>query len=270
MAEHLNFSIKRFVYGIALAGLLAVPLSGCASTGQGAGEGNAGAGSETEDAAAIAALLRVADGTLAGGDAQNATSLYARAHEIHPEAAAPLVGLGQALSQLGQRGDAIIAYRQALTRDPAEQTALRNLGAALLSAGEGEEALVPYRALVALDASDHRALNGQGVALDMLGRHVEAWPAYRQGLEIAPGNIALSNNYGLSLAMGGRAKEGIELLSRLARGPEATPRTRQNLALALGLAGDLTAAKQIAAIDLAPDQVAENTAFYEYILSQQP
>ena len=265
MANFLNFRIKRGVYAAVFGAALV--LSGCNSLGVDYGS----AGSEAEDeAAALSSLLRIADSTLEGGDALNAASLYRRAHELHPDAAEPLVGLGRAFNMLGQTGDAIIAYRQALIRDPAEKGALRGLGAVLLSTGEAEEAHAHYTALLALDAEDHRALNGQGVALDMLGRHGEAWPSYRRGLEIAPDNIALSNNYGLSLAMGGKAEEGIQVLGELARADNASARTRQNLALALALAGDLAAAKQIAALDLPPDQVAGNAAFYEYIRSLQP
>ena len=264
MARFVNFRIRRCVYAATLGAALALPLAGCASFG-------VDGGAETEDSSAsLPALLRVAGVTLEGGDALNAASLYRRAHELYPDAAEPLVGLGRALDGLGQTGEAIVAYRLALVRDPAEKNALRNLGAALLSTGAAEEARAPYGALLALDAEDHRALNGQGVALDMLGRHAEAWPNYRRGLEIAPGNIALSNNYGLSLAMGGNTEEGIQVLSVLARAPNASARTRQNLALALGLAGDLAAAKQIAALDLPPDQVAGNAAFYEYIRGLQP
>ena len=64
MAKLRNFSIKLFVHGAALAGLLALPLSSCASPGNGAGHDNAGGGSEAEDAAQVPTLLRVAGGTL--------------------------------------------------------------------------------------------------------------------------------------------------------------------------------------------------------------
>ena len=266
MAEFTKFRPVRTVRAAAMAALLALSVAGCAELGLPGTERPAPEAAE----ASLPSMLRIADITLETGDAVSAANLYRRAHERYPNAARPLTGLGQALSQLGHSEDAMIAFRQALQRDPEETTALRSLGAQSLGLGEGERALGFYAALLAADPADYRALNGKGVALDMLGRHSDAWQVYRQGLDIAPDNIALNNNYGLSLAMGGQAEEGIRLLSALARAPDATPRTRQNLALALGLSGDLAAAKQIAALDLDPEQVAENAAFYEYIRTLQP
>jgi Flp pilus assembly protein TadD len=262
-----KFSIRRGLFALTVSAAMALTVGGCASTGK----APEFAQSAPFDAAAdLPAHLRIAAATLAGGDAINAADLYRRAHELHPEAAAPLAGLGRALRQLAQNGDAMIAYTQALARDPAEKSALHGLGALHLAIGQGAGALVRYDALLKLDATDHRAWNGRGVALDMLARHAEAWRSYRAGLAVAPDNIALRNNYGLSLAMGGKTGDGIQILRKLASAPGATPRTRQNLALALGLAGDLDAAKQISALDLPPGEVAENAAFYEYIRARQP
>ena len=259
--------IKRHLTRLAVSLSLVLVVSACAT----AGTGPESAQSEAFNVSAeLDAHLRMADATLAGGDAANAADLYRRAHELHPEKAAPLAGLGRALSQLRQEDDAAIAYQQAIARDPAEKNALRGLAAIHISHGDGENALANYDALLRQDNTDHRAWNGRGVALDSLGQHERAWKSYRAGLAIAPNNLALQNNYGLSLAMGGKAIEGIQILSELAGAPNATPRTRQNLALALGLAGDIEAARQIAAIDLPPEEVAKNVAFYKQIRARQP
>lgn len=258
---------RRRLSRLALSLSLALAVSACAT----AGTGPENAQPEAFNVSAeLDAHLRMADTTLAGGDAANAADLYRRAHELHPEEAAPLAGLGHALRQLGQESDAVIAYQQAIARDPAERTALRGLAAIQISRGESENALANYEALLRQDNADHRAWNGRAIALDSLGQHERAWKSYRAGLALSPDNLALQNNYGLSLAMGGRAIEGIQILSKLAGAPDATPRTRQNLALALGLAGDIEAARQIAAIDLPPEEVAKNVAFYEQIRAQQP
>jgi Flp pilus assembly protein TadD len=269
MPEFRRYRPARAPRTALLAAALAVSLAGCAEMSLPSFDSAPSAPPEAQEAS-LPALLRIADVSLETGDAASAAGLYRRAHESYPDAAAPLIGLGKALSQLGRPEEAVIAFRQALQRDPTEKSAIRSLAAESLAMGDGERALGYYAALLAEDAADHHALNGKGVALDMLGRHEAAWAVYREGLALAPGNIALGNNYGLSLAMGGRAEEGVRVLSALAREPAATPRTRQNLALALGLAGDIAAAKQVAALDLDAEQVASNAAFYEYIRNRQP
>ena len=48
----------------------------------------------------------------------------------------------------------------------------------------------------------------------------------------------------------------------LARQPDASPRIRQNLALALGMKGDAAGAAQIASRDLDSASIAENQRFF--------
>ena len=89
------------------------------------------------------------------------------------------------------------------------------------------------------DPRDYRTLNAYGVVLDMLGRHAEAQAKYRQGIELAPDYLALRNNYGLSLAISGQPQEAIAQLAPLASSRGADGRTRQNLAFAYAMNGDL-------------------------------
>jgi Flp pilus assembly protein TadD len=62
-------------------------------------------------------------------------------------------------------------------------------------------------------------------------------------------------DYGLAVALAGQPAEAISVLEPAARAQGADARVRQNLALAYALGGDWTAARTIAAQDLAPDQV---------------
>jgi tetratricopeptide (TPR) repeat protein len=62
-------------------------------------------------------------------------------------------------------------------------------------------------------------------------------------------------DYGLAVALAGQPAEAIAVLEPAARAQGADSRVRQNLALAYALSGDWTAARTIAAQDLAPDQV---------------
>jgi Flp pilus assembly protein TadD, contains TPR repeats len=62
-------------------------------------------------------------------------------------------------------------------------------------------------------------------------------------------------DYGLAVALAGRPADAIPVLENAARAPGADSRARQNLALALGLAGDWTNARAVASQDVPADQL---------------
>jgi Flp pilus assembly protein TadD len=210
----------------------------------------------------IAQLLRVADTSLAAGNVTNAENVYRRAAEQDPNAPEPLIGLARSKAATGAHADAVHRYREALTLTPNHPEALRGLGASLIALGDTTEALVTYDSLIAANPDDYRARNGRGIALDLMKQHDAAQESYRAGLRIARDNVSLRNNLGLSLALSGRSQEAVGLLTAVANGPGATARNRQNLALALGLAGDDDAAQRVASVDLEPEQVETNLAYY--------
>lgn len=65
------------------------------------------------------------------------------------------------------------------------------------------------------------------------------------------------SDYGLALALAGDADRGVYALTEAARAPDATARTRQNLALAMALSDRWAQAQIIAAQDVAPAKVRE-------------
>src|SRR5262249_41109170 len=89
-----------------------------------------------------------------------------------------------------------------------------------------------------------RALNGAGVALDLLGRHSDAQARYEAALKVDTNYLPARNNYGLSLVSAGRVPEAIEILLAAVQNPDATLKTRGNLALAYGLSGDEVQARR--------------------------
>lgn len=247
-----------------LVALLA--LGGCSVGSLALFEQDPAPGEETsataETAMELDVLLRIAESSRLNGDLASAENVYGRAHVLHPEAAAPLVGLGQVLTESGAHADAVHHLQDAVALAPYNEDAHAALGKALLGAQAPDEALQAFEKLTEINPSDARAWNGAGVALDNLGRHEEAQERYRTGLAYAPEYMSLRNNLGLSLALTGNHEEAIQMLRVAAGEDTATPRTRQNLALALGLAGDLDAARQIGALDLPPEVVDRNLAFF--------
>ncbi len=267
MGNHLTQPIRsrrrRLAARLMTVGLL-LPLSACASDGWLASLGF-GDGSAPGDAqVSTSSLMRVAETTAAQGEYATAAGLYSRAHELSPGEVQPLLALGDTLRRMGASASAAESYRAALTLEPRNLAALRGLGAVLIEIDQPELAIVHLEQ--ALDvAKDHRLYNSLGVAHDMLGDHSAAQVYYREGFELAPDNLQIANNYGLSLALVGDHGAAIAMLERAAANPAATPRVRQNLALAYGLAGESDAAERVAALDLDQTAVDNNLSYYELL-----
>ena len=213
--------------------------------------------------AGIDQIMRIADSTREGGDLAAAAGLYRRAHQLAPEQVGPLIKLGETNYALQSYPEAAKAYAKAIDLDPDDANARYGYGKVLRAMGRPEQAVEEFRAAVRLTPEDARAQNGLGVALDRVGRHKEAREAYQAGAELSPDDLGLRNNIAFSHLLSGDFDQAIEILEDMADDPLASPRNRQNLALAYGLAGEDEKARVMARRDLNEPQVENNLAYYE-------
>jgi Flp pilus assembly protein TadD len=211
----------------------------------------------------------IADHERDDGDPAGAVTFYRRALETNPNQPKVEVSLGTALLQAGSPNGAADTFRKVLSRFPKDAGALTGLGMALVQLNQPTAALEPLRQGLAIrpDARGYRVL---GVAENLLGQNQQAEADYTRGLALAPDDPGLSNNLGLSMALSGNFNGAIAVLRTAANGPSATPRTRQNLALALGLAGRTADAEQVARMDLDEQSVQSNLAYYAILRGMSP
>lgn len=184
-------------------------------------------------------VMRLAEGARTGGDPISALNIYRKAREMRPTSVEPIIGQAGALVELGSYEEAVAAYQDALKLSPSNPAALRGLGSVFLALDQPEMALAQYDLALVRSGDDARSLTGRGVALDLMGRHEEARAAYRTASERDPQFVAARNNLGLSLVVGGYYDEAIAILTPIAN---TSPRVRGNLALAHGIAGDMSQA----------------------------
>jgi Flp pilus assembly protein TadD len=216
------------------------------------------------------ALMRIASASEAGGDPGTALGMFRRAAQMNDDAAAPLVGAGNALLELGQVDEAIVALNSALKRQPHDPEVLRALAKAYLKTGRPALAAAPLEVAFQDTPNDPKLLQLIGVADDLLGQHREAQARYRRGLELKPGDPALSLNLALSLALTENYDEAIAALRPVAAAPTGGARERQTLALIYGLKGDRPEAAQIARLDLDAASVDHNLAYYDTLRRLSP
>lgn len=140
---------------------------------------------------------------------------------------------------------ALTAAEQLVTTDPQNANARAILGRAYLANGRYISARIAFTDAMTLGNRDPRTIvslslvqSGLGDldgARSLLSNHISDLPA---------------GDYGLAMAMAGDPREGVRALLEAARAPDATAKTRQNLAYALALAGAWGQARLIAGQDL--------------------
>ena len=239
--------------------LASLALAGCATAQQ---QSVTTASARLAEQDSMQGMLQLAARTESSGNPAAARKMYAQIAARHPDQPAAHLGLGRTSYRTGAPAEAAQHYRTALAYAPDSLSARYGLGKALLAADRPEAAIEQFDRLIAQEAADTRPYVAKGVALDMLGRHAEAQTVYRSGLELAPMNVALRTNLGLSLALAGDYKTALRVLEDAARDPKASARTRQNLALVYGLAGEMEDAAVAGSADLGHGAVQRNLAYY--------
>ena len=215
-------------------------------------------------------MMRLAADAHASGDFAAAVGFYRRAATLNNAAVAPMVGAGNALLEMGNVPEAIVAYNAALARNQRDPEALRSLAKADLLTGRAELAGHPLAVAYKETPDDPKLLQLIGVADDFAGEHAEAQARYRRGLELLPHDPGLSLNLSLSLSLTGNYGEAIAVLRPIALAVNASPRERQTLALIYGLSGNRPEAERIARLDLDPEAVQQNLAFYDSLRRLSP
>ena len=174
---------------------------------------------------------------------QRATSRTDRqAESFHEQAARAL--------RAGQLGAAQNAMEQAVALSPRDAGYRQLLADIYLKQGRFASARTTYADVLELDPANVRA--GLSVALIQIAQGNPRAAVARLGdLE----GRAPAADLGLAYALAGRSDRAVQILEEAARSPGATPRTRQNLALAYAMTGDWRRARAVAAQDLSPAEL---------------
>ncbi len=196
------------------------------------------------------------------GDLANAAGFCDRALEYDPTNKVALLSLARILEQRRAPREAAQAYRAILVLEPENTEARYGLGKTYVALEQYN--LAREQLELALKAgSDPRIYNTLGVVHDQLGDHAAAQAVYRRGLGSDSDNVPLRTNLGLSMVLSGQHAGGLQMLREVSALPAAGPDTRQVLAFAYAIAGDMAAAEETALIDLPQDVARANLAYYE-------
>jgi Flp pilus assembly protein TadD len=213
-------------------------------------------------------VLNVADAAIAGNDPQMALQVSESVLASDPQNLQALYHEAASYYALNRCEDATAAYQLALKIDPTSSEAETGIGRCLLQRDAAAAALTFAKA-VRDDPHNAAAQNDLGIAFDLQGNYADAIGPYQQALLLAPGVIATEVNLGLSLALAGNGQDALQYLGPLATSPEATPKIREDYAVALLSAGRRDEARQVLSIDLPPDQAQALLTGFTNILARK-
>src|SRR4249920_1815671 len=195
-------------------------------------------------------------------------TLGARYRE-NPNDADAAIAYARALRATDQRAQAVAVLEQASIRNPRYMPLIGAYGRALADVNQYKQALETLDRAHSPDNPDWRILNVQGAVLDQMGRHTEAQGHYAAALKIVPDEPSVLSNLGLSYLLTKDLKNAEDTLRRAVAQPNAGPKVRQNLALAVALRGRFEEAEKIASADLPEAEAAANVAYLRQMLAQK-
>jgi Flp pilus assembly protein TadD len=193
-----------------------------------------------------------------------------REYEKNTADPAAAVRYARALREIGQRAQAAAVLEQATIANPRNRAVLGAYGRALAEVGNYPQALDILNKAHTPDQPDWKLLSVTGAVLDQMGRHEEARRHYTSALNLRPDEPTVLTNLGLSYALSKDLNRAEETLRRAMARSSADPRTRQNLALVVGLRGRFEEAQQIAGADLPAEEAAANVTYLRQMLAQRP
>ncbi len=249
--------IKALLAGCALSVLMAA----CGTTGSSTGD--------SPDSGEIASSGTITASDLTRDEALTAVQRWSQAYGRNEKDKVAAINYANALRAAGQTGQAVDILRKTVIHHSDDREALAEYGKALAANGNFRGALDAIRRAQRSDNPDWRLLAAEGGVLDSLKQHEEARLRYRQALVMAPDQPQILNNYGMSFVLTGELDEAEKILKKAIARPNATVRSRQNLALVLGLKGRFKEAETVATKDLPPEQAKANITFLRKMLSQQ-
>src|SRR5437660_10064389 len=176
---------------------------------------------------------------------------------------------GKALRATGQKSQAVAVLEQATIALPKNKALLAGYGRALADNGNFQQAFDVLGQAHTPDNPDWRILSAQGAVLDQLGRFEEARQYYSSALKIAPDEPSVLSNLGLSYVLSKDLPKAEEPLRLAHSRAGSDQRVRANLALVVGLRGNMAEAEKIARADLPPEEAAANVTQLKLLLARK-
>jgi Flp pilus assembly protein TadD/cell division septation protein DedD len=208
---------------------------------------------------AILLTATVLSGSLAGcsavGSGQRAASVSEQAPQVVPR-------VEKALAD--RQFPRALTLAEGLVASSPESADYRVLlGRAYLANGRYQSARTAFADAMTLGNREVRTIISLALSDIALGNGADAYALLSENIDHLP-----AGDYGLAMALAGDAEEGVRALLEASRQPDATARTRQNLAFALAIGGAWGQARLIAGQDLSAKEAEKRIGQWSQALLQ--
>lgn len=207
--------------------------------------------------------------TSRAADPRRDVEVFEARYRANPKDAEAALQYGKALRATGQKSQAVAVLEQATIAHSSNKALLAGYGRALADNGNFQQAFDVLGRAHTPDNPDWRILSAQGAVLDQLGRFEEARQYYSSALKITPDQPSVLSNLGLSYVLSKDLPKAEETLRRAHSRAGNDARVRANLAVVVGLRGNMAEAEKIARADLPPEEAAANVAQLKLVLSRK-
>jgi Flp pilus assembly protein TadD len=214
-------------------------------------------------------LLKGAIEATRNGEHQRAAHLY-RQLLLSDETNTPYaLGMAEAMRKSGDLDNAEIAYREIMLNEPKLIEAKEGYGLLRLSKGEFDKAGTLLSEVHAKEPKRWQTLNGLAIILIERGSFDDALIYFKEALKYKENNPSILNNIGLAYAINDEPENAMQALSKAIDETSVKSTQRKqielNLALVLGVYGDMEAAEKILKQHLPPAAVANNLGLYAHL-----
>lgn len=159
----------------------------------------------------------------------------ARRYDAKPGEKRASLEYAAALRANGQHPQAVAVLQRASMDNVGDRDVAAAYGKALADIGQLEQASQVLAQAHSEDRPNWRVLSTLGSVADQMGNHPRARDLYHRALQIAPNEPSILNNLGLSYVLTKELALAEETLRKAMSQPNADPRIRANLELALKL-----------------------------------
>ncbi|OYW53517.1 MAG: hypothetical protein B7Y80_14740 [Hyphomicrobium sp. 32-62-53] len=210
------------------------------------------------------------EGGLPQTELGKATEYWGKEYAKNPSNAAAAIAYAKNLKALGNKQEAFNILAQAAQTTPENRELAAEYGRLALDL---EKVSLAAQLLEVADdpmRPDWRVVSARGAAMAKLGRYKDAVQHLERANMLAPEQVAVQNNLALAYAMNGEAAKAEGLLRQAVARGGGSPKTKQNLALVLGLQGKYDEATQVGSTVVSADVARENTSVLRQMVKLDP
>ena len=189
---------------------------------------------------------------------EKATEYWGKKFKEHPNNLESALSYAKNLKAMGERQQALAVIQQAAATHGNDKKLASEYGRLAL---ELDQISVAKQMLAIADdpaSPDWRVISARGTVHAKEGKYAEAIPLYERALLLSQEQTSVMNNLAMAYAMAGEAGKAEDILRRIeAKGGNA--KSRQNLALVLGLQGKFDESKTLAGQDMSATSAASDS-----------